>query len=275
MIANVCVFTPTYNSLELLRDTVESILGQRNSGGYSLNYVVCDGGSTDGTLEYLDSVKGRFEHLGIGLRICSGPDKGMYDALSKGFRLAGFEYDVYCYINSGDYFSPYAFDVVAGVFSQGCNWITGMPATYNKDGHLIALTKMIDYDSSMIRQGVYGRFLPCIQQESTFWSGAAHRKINLDKLSLYKYAGDFYIWSVLAEHYKLYGVSAWLSGFRVHDGQQSAVFRRDYFEEFDSIRLRLTSLNLLKALLYRFVLYAPLRVRGLFSKNVINTEGVN
>lgn len=272
MAIKICVLTPTYNSLSLLQDTVSSILSQQNLSNYSLTYIVCDGGSTDGTIDYLESVKHIFRNKNIDLVVRSKNDNGMYDALSAGFNLAGFDHDVYCYINSGDYFSVYAFDVVSKVFLAGFDWFTGMPSIYNEVGHLVSLRKLLDYDSVMISQGIYGKILPYIQQESTFWSCSAHKKIDFNMLASYKYAGDFYIWRVLSDHYHLYNVDAWLSGFRIHEGQQSARFKDAYIEEFDSIRSKMSPGKILKSLLYKIFLYAPDRIKTYFAKKNILTE---
>ena len=74
----VSVVTVCFNSEKTLRRTVDSVLGQTYP---NLEYLVIDGGSTDGTLAILRS-------YGERLSFISEPDRGMYDAMNKGIRRA-------------------------------------------------------------------------------------------------------------------------------------------------------------------------------------------
>lgn len=71
----ISVITASYNSAATIVDTVESVLGQE---GADVEYLVIDGGSSDGTLARLEPYKDRIA------TIVSEPDKGMYDAMNKG-----------------------------------------------------------------------------------------------------------------------------------------------------------------------------------------------
>jgi glycosyltransferase involved in cell wall biosynthesis len=75
----ISIITPTYNSEETLRDTIESVLSQE---GVALEYIIIDGGSTDGTLDIIRAYGGRIA------RVVSEPDQGLYDAMNKGICLA-------------------------------------------------------------------------------------------------------------------------------------------------------------------------------------------
>lgn len=91
------IITATFNSENTIRDTIESVLSQSFQ---SYEYLVIDGGSKDSTIsivkEYLPAFEGR-------LRFVSEPDKGIYDAMNKGFKMAGGDY--LALINSDDFFS--------------------------------------------------------------------------------------------------------------------------------------------------------------------------
>lgn len=89
----ISLITATYNSLKYLPQVIESIQKQsfRN-----IEYLIVDGGSTDGTVEYLkqsDQIS----------RIISEPDKGIYDALNKGIKLSTG--DVIGFLHSDDIFA--------------------------------------------------------------------------------------------------------------------------------------------------------------------------
>lgn len=91
------VITVAYNSAKTIRDTLESVLTQTYD---NIEYIIVDGCSKDCTL---DIVK-EYEPLFCGkMRWISEPDKGLYDAMNKGFSMATG--DVIGIINSDDLFS--------------------------------------------------------------------------------------------------------------------------------------------------------------------------
>jgi hypothetical protein len=72
------VVTPCFNSIRWIELCVHSV--RHACHGLSYEHLVCDGGSTDGTVEYLQQQKD--------IRLIPGPDQGMYDALNKGMAAA-------------------------------------------------------------------------------------------------------------------------------------------------------------------------------------------
>lgn len=212
------IITPCRNSEAWIADTVTSIAQQTalTDGKASVEYILMDGASTDGTVRQAQKA---WQPAGEGaqMRIISEGDSGMYDALAKGLRQATG--DFVGYLNAGDYYSPHCLAVVTDVVaSVGVEWLTGMRVTYSTSGALISAKVPWRYSSSMIRQGFYGlrgrgRF---IQQESTFWSSRLNSSIDLTELSQFKLAGDAYLWQHFARSTELDVVSAYLGGFRFH-----------------------------------------------------------
>lgn len=90
------VITVCWNALADLKPTVESVLAQKAKGSISIEHVVVDGASTDGTPEWLAEqlAAGNIEHY------VSEPDRGIYDAMNKGINLARGE--VLAFLNAGD-----------------------------------------------------------------------------------------------------------------------------------------------------------------------------
>lgn len=98
----VSVVMPTWNSMRYIQESIESLLSQTHQ---NFELLVCDGGSNDGTLDYLES-------LGDSrIRIVSRQDKGLVNALNIGFSHA--KGDVLCWLNSDDRYL--AADVLARV----------------------------------------------------------------------------------------------------------------------------------------------------------------
>lgn len=85
----VSIVTPVRNGARFLPDLLASVRAQTHT---PLEHVVVDGGSTDGSLEMLAAAPG--------VRVVTGRDRGMYDALRKGFELT--RGDVVAYQNADD-----------------------------------------------------------------------------------------------------------------------------------------------------------------------------
>ena len=87
------IITVTYNAGKTLEKTIQSIISQSYR---NVEYIIVDGKSKDNTLQIADTYK-----QGIHC-IVSEPDKGLYDAMNKGIRLATGDY--LCFLNAGDKF---------------------------------------------------------------------------------------------------------------------------------------------------------------------------
>ena len=79
----VSIITVVYNNSKYIRDSIESVLSQDYG---KIEYIVIDGGSTDGTLEIIE------EYINKISSFISEPDEGVYDALNKGIANAKGEY---------------------------------------------------------------------------------------------------------------------------------------------------------------------------------------
>lgn len=88
----ISIITVVYNNVEKIKSCIDNTLNQTYS---DLEYILIDGFSTDGTTDVIKSYDGRVRWL-------SEPDKGIYDAMMKGARLA--KGDWILYRNVGDYF---------------------------------------------------------------------------------------------------------------------------------------------------------------------------
>ena len=101
----VSIITITYNNLDGLKRTRESVISQTYE---DYEWIVIDGGSTDGTREFLQ------EHAEEMSYWCSEKDEGVYNAQNKGTSQASGDYCIY--MNAGDSF--YDKDVLKNVFSE-------------------------------------------------------------------------------------------------------------------------------------------------------------
>ena len=90
----VSIVTPSFNQAEFIEDTIRSVLEQDYP---RLEYIVVDGGSTDGTIDILKKYHGKIHWV-------SEPDDGQTNAINKGFLLAKGE--ILGWINSDDFYLP-------------------------------------------------------------------------------------------------------------------------------------------------------------------------
>ena len=85
------IITVTYNAGKVLEDTIHSVVFQTYR---NVEYIIVDGGSTDNTLDVVHKYQERIS------KVIREPDKGLYDAMNKGIRMATGAY--LCFLNAGD-----------------------------------------------------------------------------------------------------------------------------------------------------------------------------
>jgi len=214
--AKFTVVTACRNAARYIEETVESVLAQSvfRSGKAELEYLVCDGASTDATLELLRP----FEREGV--RVISEPDTGFYAALAKGLQRATGDY--VAYLNAGDVLHPAGLGIAAECFElPGVDWLTGYAAIYNEKSQLTRCWLPFRYRRKLFECGAYGTLLPFLQQESTVWRRKLHASVDFGALEKLRYAGDAYLWKCFATASELHVVHGLIGGFRIHRGQIS------------------------------------------------------
>ena len=93
----ISIITATYNSAKTINDTIKSVLCQTNK---DFEYIIVDGGSTDETIDIVKSYESEFFGR---LKWVSEKDKGIYDAMNKGIKMASG--DIIGILNSDDYYT--------------------------------------------------------------------------------------------------------------------------------------------------------------------------
>lgn len=90
----ISVITVVFNNIEGIETTIKSVLGQ----GYKyIQYIIIDGGSTDGTVDVIKKYEKKLFYW------VTEPDKGIYDAMNKGISVATGSWMIF--MNSGDRFA--------------------------------------------------------------------------------------------------------------------------------------------------------------------------
>ena len=112
----ISIITVAFNSAKTIKGTIESIISQDYN---NIEYLIIDGGSTDGTM---DIVKSYAEHVKY---YVSEPDNGIYDAMNKGIKAATG--DVIGILNSDDFYpNSFVLSNVAKLFQKySCDAVYG------------------------------------------------------------------------------------------------------------------------------------------------------
>lgn len=224
----ISIVTPSFNQGEFLDECIDSILGQRYP---NLEYVIMDGGSTDGSV---DIIKKNTKYLKYWQ---SKKDSGQYWAINEGFKHTAGE--VMAWLNSDDKYHPQSLFKIANFFdsSPESEWVMGRPTIWNTQGELIHIVEKIpSWSQKIYLDGNYGP--PHIQQESTFWKRSIWDKsggyidINL------KYAGDMELWSRFFRHTKLHILDDLIGGFRTQPKSKTYTSLDLYNKEADIIIAR-------------------------------------
>lgn len=224
----ITVVTPSLNQGRFLEVTISSILEQNYP---NLEYIIIDGGSTDGSLEIIRKYEPWISYW------ISERDRSMYEAINKGFaRATG---DIMAWSNTDDVYLPGALLTVGSIFQQlpEVQWLTSLyKVSWDENGEEIKRYKVQGFN----RRAFYrARHLSGsnpfasynIQQQSTFWRRALWERAGGrvdDRLDL---AGDFELWTRFYKHAELYSVDEPIGVFRFQPDQKTANLGHAYVSE--------------------------------------------
>lgn len=132
----VSIVTPSYNQSQFLEETILSVLSQDYE---NIEYIIIDGGSTDGSIDIINKYKDKISYW------VSEPDSGQSQAINKGWRKSKGE--VIGWLNSDDTLLPNTISKVVNYFK------------YNKDMHLCyGDCYIIDQKSRMLHYWKAGNY---------------------------------------------------------------------------------------------------------------------
>ena len=221
LLPTISIVTPSYNQAKYLEECIESVLSQ----GYpNLEYVIMDGGSSDGSVEIIKKYEKYLTYWQ------SQPDGGQYRAITGGFRHTTGE--IMAWINSDDKYHPLAFAKVASVFFDNPEvlWLTGRKSFWDAAGNLSKVGQKLGvFTRQKFLAGNFDK--PYIQQESTFWHRSLWDTAGGTMAPDARLAGDLELWLRFFRHAPLHTVDTLLGGYRFYGDQSGVMLADQYYKE--------------------------------------------
>lgn len=197
----VSIITPSFNQARYIEATIQSVLRQEYP---RIEYIVVDGGSTDGTVDILKQHESKIAWW------VSEKDKGQTDAINKGFARASGE--ILAWINSDDTYEPGAVAAAVhylqehpevGMVYGDCNFI-------NEMGKVIGRFNAAQTDHRLIRQGYVH-----IPQQTMFFRTDLWKQVGPLDPSFY-FAMDYDLWTRISARTVIKYVPQIWANFRLH-----------------------------------------------------------
>lgn len=201
----ISIITTNFNTKKYLEETIRSVLNQE--GDFELEYIIIDGGSTDGSLEIIKKYKDKLKYI-------SEKDTGQSNGINKGLKMATG--DIVAFLNSDDLYLQGTLDKVAKYFRENpdCMWLTGYCRIIDDNGiiHKQFITK---YKNICLRNFNLTNLLieDPISQPATFWRRKLHDEVGFIDENLH-FSMDQDLWARFAKRYKLHILPEYLAKFR-------------------------------------------------------------
>lgn len=247
----VSIVTPSFNQAHYLEETIGSVLAQSYS---RLEYIIVDGGSTDGSVEIIKKYANRLACW------ITEPDRGQTDAINKGFARAQGE--ILAWLNSDDTYLPHAVAEAVETLQAHpeAGMVYGDANLVDEAGQVIGRFPARQTDYRRLRRGYVH-----IPQQAAFFRASLWREVGpLDPT--FFFAMDYDLWVRLAKVSALLYTPRLWANFRLHSHGKTVVSDDRCWPEMLRVHYREggspLSLLALKAKL-RPLLYAwlPLRLR--------------
>lgn len=204
----ISIITPSYNQGKFIERTIKSVLNQNYP---NLEYIVMDGGSTDGTLDVLKKYENKITWV-------SEPDNGQTHAINKGFKIA--KGDILAYLNSDDTYEVGTLKKIANYFKKHPR----VAFLYGKGRIIDENDKELGfYQSKTTDHNSLAEHCP-ISQPTTFWRRKVYEEIG-EFNEEYQFTMDYEYWIRVSKKFKLhYLKNTTLANARVHQDAKTSSF---------------------------------------------------
>jgi glycosyltransferase involved in cell wall biosynthesis len=212
----ITVVTPSYNQVQFLELTIRSVLDQNYP---NLEYIIIDGGSTDGSVDIIKKYAGSLAYW------VSEPDKGQVDAINKGLRVATGEW--VAWQNSDDIYYPGSFESFAQACSQNhdADVIVGDMNLIDENGQVLRdLCYVTPTYNSLRAEGMV------LANQAAFWRRRIHEDVGLLS-NKYECSFDYEWFLRVLKGRKAYHVNQKWGGFRLHENAKTSMITTVFADE--------------------------------------------
>lgn len=217
----ITVVSPSYNQGQFLERTIRSILDQNYP---NLEYIICDGGSTDNSVEIIKKYENQLSWW------CSEKDKGQTDAINKGMRRATG--NIVCWINSDDVLLPGALHYVGSYFAKhpDVQFVMGCSVEIDKDDRILKLTHSI-LINSLAKHGAYN-----VNQQGMFWRRSLFEKVGYLDESFHACMDAEFIIRLLSGGIECRTINKPLGAIRIYETTKTAMGGDIWTRDWEAIR---------------------------------------
>ena len=198
----VSIVTPSYNQARFLEETILSVLNQDYP---NLEYIIIDGGSTDGSVDVIRKYEDVLAHW------VSEPDEGQSDAINKGWRRARGQ--ILAWLNSDDTYLPGTVRIVVQYLEEHpqVDMVYGYVNMIDENGEVIwTIEPSPNFD---LDRFVYSYFY--VPQQTVFFRRHVLDKVGMLDTSLH-YCMDPDLWARTAMNFTVQGIPRLIANFRTH-----------------------------------------------------------
>jgi len=218
----ISIVTPSYNQAQYIEQTICSILNQNYP---KLEYVIIDGGSTDGSQKIIKKYAKQLAYWH------SKPDGGQSNAINTGFSKTSGE--IMMWLNSDDILMPGSLHLIGSIFAHFPNvdWVSALPTTITPDSRINFVSQPPWYNQFLLQKGLYTRkYCGFVMQEGTWWRRSLWNKAGGCVMDV-PYSMDWQLWRSFAKETDLVLVKAVLAGYRLNPDRKNNDQHARYYLE--------------------------------------------
>jgi glycosyltransferase involved in cell wall biosynthesis len=203
----ISIVTPSYNQAAFLERTILSVVNQKYP---NLEYIIIDGGSTDGSV---DIIKKYEKHITYWV---SEKDSGQSEAINKGFNKATGE--IFAYLNSDDIYFSNTVQLISELFEKNkkIDLLYGHAQLLDSDDHDIGLCVALPFKLNEHLNGVFS-----IPQQSAFWKRNVYEKVGGFNINNHTCMDAEFFAFAATNNFSFKMINKILAGFRIHPSSKT------------------------------------------------------
>ena len=217
----ISIITPSYNQVEFLERTILSVLNQNYP---NLEYIIIDGGSTDGSIEIIKKYENRITYW------VSEKDLGQSNAINKGIKIATGDW--IGWQNSDDVYTLNAFHDLSLCINKNIDknlFIGNVTLIDSNDIFIRELNYVKPTYLSLIAEGMV------LTNQAAFWKRDIHNQIGDLNENLH-YAFDFEWFLRVAKIGKIEHFNSIWGSWRIQENAKASLYPKNFEHEFKIVR---------------------------------------